>query len=260
VGATVAGAGLTSIDSKSTGEVGVAARGARVGRGEGAGTATGRKAEAAIGVGLEADRAPIGDVDKAEAVAVLTTITPTTNAGRPTRRAMDSAMTSAMTGTARTTAVALRIAVRRRTAWRARRSTGNGDLWRWTIKHGGATRRPAVGTSRVPDDPRGGPCSACRVYGAIERRCRMSAGHDPAEAIGRVTHYFSHLGVAGVSLTSRIAVGDRIHIRGHTTDLVQDIASMEVDNARVEEAGPNDDVALKVDEHVRDHDLIFRES
>jgi len=88
----------------------------------------------------------------------------------------------------------------------------------------------------------------------------MSAGHDPAESIGRVTHYFGHLGVAAVSLTSKIVVGDRIHIRGHTTDLVQEVASLEVDHARVEEAGPNDDVALKVDDHVRDHDLIFRET
>jgi hypothetical protein len=87
----------------------------------------------------------------------------------------------------------------------------------------------------------------------------MSADHDPAEAIGRVTHYFSHLSVAAVQLQAPLAVGDRIHVRGRTTDLVQDVSSMEVDHAAVEKAGPGDDVALKVDDHVRDHDLIFRE-
>jgi putative protease len=87
----------------------------------------------------------------------------------------------------------------------------------------------------------------------------MSEGHDPAQAIGRVTHYFSHLSVAAVSLTEPLAVGDRIHIHGHTSDLVQDVSSMEVDHQSVERAGPGDDVALKVDDHVRDHDLIFRE-
>jgi putative protease len=87
----------------------------------------------------------------------------------------------------------------------------------------------------------------------------MSAGHDPAEAIGQVTHYYSHLSVAAVSLTAALAVGDRVHIRGHTTDLVQDVSSMEVDRAPVGSANPGDDVALKVDDHVRDHDLIFRE-
>lgn len=88
----------------------------------------------------------------------------------------------------------------------------------------------------------------------------MSAEHDPADAIGLVTHYFSHVSVAAVSLSAPLAVGDRIHIRGHTTDIVQDVASLEVDHAPVERAGPGDDVALKVDDHVRDHDRIFREA
>jgi putative protease len=87
----------------------------------------------------------------------------------------------------------------------------------------------------------------------------MSAEHDPDDAIGLVTHYFSHLSVAAISLTAPLAVGDRIHIRGHTTDLVQEVASMEVDHAPVDRAEPGDDVALKVDDHVRDHDQVFRE-
>lgn len=88
----------------------------------------------------------------------------------------------------------------------------------------------------------------------------MSGTHEPAESIGRVNHYFSHLSVAAVQLEAPLAIGDRIHIKGHTTDLVQDVTSMEVDHAAVERAEPGDDVALKVDDHVRDHDLIYREA
>lgn len=88
----------------------------------------------------------------------------------------------------------------------------------------------------------------------------MSEGHDPDDAIGQVTHYFSHLSVATISLEAPLAVGERIHIHGHTTDLVQEVGSMEIDHAGVERAGPGDDVALKVTDHVRDHDLIFREA
>jgi putative protease len=65
--------------------------------------------------------------------------------------------------------------------------------------------------------------------------------------------------VAAVRLSAPIAVGDRIHIRGHTTDIVQDVGSLEVDHAPVDKASPDDDVAMKVDGDVRDHDLIFRE-
>jgi putative protease len=88
----------------------------------------------------------------------------------------------------------------------------------------------------------------------------MSAGHDPATAIGQVTHFFSHRSVAAIRLSAQLALGDKIHIRGHTTDLVQSVTSMEVEHARVERAGPGDDVALEVDDHVRDRDLIFREA
>lgn len=87
----------------------------------------------------------------------------------------------------------------------------------------------------------------------------MSEGHDPEQAIGTVTHYFSHLSVAAVTLTGTLNVGDRIHISGHTTDVEQTVDSMEVDHAKVESAGPGDDVALAVKDHVRDHDRIYRE-
>jgi putative protease len=87
----------------------------------------------------------------------------------------------------------------------------------------------------------------------------MSEGHDPEQAIGTVTHYFSHLSVAAVSLSKAMAVGDRIHIVGHTTDHEQTVESMEVEHEKVESAGPGDDVALAVTDHVREHDQIFRE-
>ncbi|MEX1072740.1 MAG: translation elongation factor-like protein [Chloroflexota bacterium] len=87
----------------------------------------------------------------------------------------------------------------------------------------------------------------------------MAAEHDPGTAIGTVTHYFSGLSVAAVTLTAPLAVGERIHIKGHTTDVEQNVESLQVDHAAVTSAAPGDDVALKVDGHVRDHDLLFRE-
>ena len=88
----------------------------------------------------------------------------------------------------------------------------------------------------------------------------MGTNHESADAIGTVTHYFSHLSVAAVSLMASLAVGERIHVRGHTTDLEQLLASMQVDHRSVSSAAPGDDVAIKVDDHVREGDLIYRES
>ena len=87
----------------------------------------------------------------------------------------------------------------------------------------------------------------------------MSEGHEPADAIGRVTHYFSHLSVAAIELSQPLRVGERIHIRGHTTDLEQAVDSMQIEHEPVEEAKPGDDVALHVDDHVRENDEIYRE-
>jgi translation elongation factor EF-1alpha len=83
--------------------------------------------------------------------------------------------------------------------------------------------------------------------------------HPESDAIGRVTHYYSHLAVAAVTLEAPLRVGDRIHVKGHTTDLVQAVDSLQVDHKPVERAVPGDDVALKVDDHVREHDQIYLE-
>jgi translation elongation factor EF-1alpha len=87
----------------------------------------------------------------------------------------------------------------------------------------------------------------------------MSENHDPQTAIGTISHYFSHLSVAAVQLDQPLRVGDQIHIVGHTTDHVQSVDSMQVDHKPIEEAKPGDDLALHVDDHVREHDKIYRE-
>lgn len=87
----------------------------------------------------------------------------------------------------------------------------------------------------------------------------MSEAHEASDAIGTVTHWYAHLSVAAIRLTAPLAVGDRIHVRGHTTDFEETVGSMEIDHRKVERAGPGDDVALAVEGHVREHDLIFRE-
>ena len=80
------------------------------------------------------------------------------------------------------------------------------------------------------------------------------------QRIGVVTHYYSHLSVATMRLEpgTTLHVGDVIHIHGHTTDFTQKVESLEVDRATVTEVGPNDDFGLKVIEHAREHDTVFK--
>ncbi|TAK06803.1 MAG: translation elongation factor-like protein, partial [Candidatus Manganitrophaceae bacterium] len=77
--------------------------------------------------------------------------------------------------------------------------------------------------------------------------------------IGIVTHYYSHLSVAVVQLNEGpLRVGETIHIKGHTTDLRQEVDSMEVDHQSVQEASAGQIFGLKVRDHVREHDHIYR--
>ena len=88
----------------------------------------------------------------------------------------------------------------------------------------------------------------------------MPEHHEPADAIGTVIHWYGHLSVAAVRLTAPLAAGERIHIQGHSTDLVETVTSMEIEHRKVDRAVPGDDVALAVAGHVHEHDLIFREA
>ena len=81
----------------------------------------------------------------------------------------------------------------------------------------------------------------------------------PGDRIGVVTHYYSHLSVATLRLESgTLRVGDVIHIRGHTTDFSQRVESLEINHAPATEVGPNEDFGLKVMEHAREHDVVYK--
>jgi hypothetical protein len=78
------------------------------------------------------------------------------------------------------------------------------------------------------------------------------------EAIGVVTHYYSHLGVAVVQLNKgSLKTGDRIHITGHTTDFTQTVGSMEYEHQHVDQASAGQSVGLKIADHAREHDIVY---
>ena len=72
-----------------------------------------------------------------------------------------------------------------------------------------------------------------------------------------VSHHFHNVAVAALYLQEPLEKGDRIHITGHTTDLVETIESMEIDHQPVEKAEPRDQVAIKVQGRVREGDQVF---
>ena len=78
------------------------------------------------------------------------------------------------------------------------------------------------------------------------------------EEVGRVMDFFAKPVVAGIDLTGTLKVGDKVHIQGATTDLELTVASMQVDNANVDEANPGDQIGIKVPDRVRRGDHVFK--
>ena len=74
--------------------------------------------------------------------------------------------------------------------------------------------------------------------------------------IGTVSDFFAHPVVAGIELTAPLKVGDKLHIKGHTTDLKMSVDSMQIDNEAVTEAKAGDSIGIKVSERVRQGDTV----
>ncbi len=80
----------------------------------------------------------------------------------------------------------------------------------------------------------------------------------PEIVIGRVNDFFARPVVAGVELTANLKVGDKIHIKGHTTDLELIVGSMQINTVDVEQAKAGDNVGIKVSEQVRRGDMVYK--
>ncbi len=80
----------------------------------------------------------------------------------------------------------------------------------------------------------------------------------PEEVIGKVSDFFARPVVAGIELTAPLKVGDKIHIKGHTTDIELTIDSMQINNVNVNEGKAGDAIGIKVGDLVRRGDTIYK--
>ena len=80
----------------------------------------------------------------------------------------------------------------------------------------------------------------------------------PEEVIGKVSDFFAQPVVAGIELIGTLKLGDKIHIKGHTTDMELTVDSMQINNVTVIEAKAGDHVGVKVSERVRGGDTVYK--
>jgi translation elongation factor EF-1alpha len=79
------------------------------------------------------------------------------------------------------------------------------------------------------------------------------------EEIGHITHYFPKIGVAVIEITAGVLkVGETIKIKGHTSDFTQTVDSLQQEHLQIPEIKEGGSGGLKVKEHVREGDKVFR--
>jgi putative protease len=76
--------------------------------------------------------------------------------------------------------------------------------------------------------------------------------------IGKVTDFFAKPVVAGIELSGKLKIGDKIHIKGSTTDMELVVASMQIERVNITEGKLGDLVGIKVPDRVRQGDKVYK--
>lgn len=89
----------------------------------------------------------------------------------------------------------------------------------------------------------------------------VSAAYRPQaneRLLGEVEDYFSRIGVIALTLSDSLSLGDTIHVKGHTTDLTQQVDSMQIEHQPVQNAKKGDSVGIKVNDKCRKGDAVYK--
>ena len=80
----------------------------------------------------------------------------------------------------------------------------------------------------------------------------------PYVKVGRIEHFYSKASVAVVEVTAPLKQGDKITIRGSTTNVEQTVDSMEIEHKQIPTAQPGQRVGMKVAGKVRENDIVYK--
>jgi len=76
--------------------------------------------------------------------------------------------------------------------------------------------------------------------------------------VGRIMHFFSKISVAVVELTAPLAVGDRILVKGPSTDFEQAVESMQIEHKNLQRAEAGQSIGLKLAQRAREKDAVYK--
>jgi hypothetical protein len=117
-------------------------------------------------------------------------------------------------------------------------------------------RRPPAQAARAPAPP-AARTPRRSALGAAARE-RLAAGV-PVE-VGVVVHWFPRASAALVALSRPIHLGDVVHVRGQSTDFVQEIASLALEGAPVRAGAAPQVLGVRLAARARPGDRVYRVS
>jgi hypothetical protein len=83
-------------------------------------------------------------------------------------------------------------------------------------------------------------------------------GEEDVIEIGHIAHFFLKISVAVVELSLPLAVGDRILIKGPSTDFEQTVDSMQIDRKNIPRAEAGQSIGLKLKQQVKEKDMVYK--
>jgi hypothetical protein len=76
--------------------------------------------------------------------------------------------------------------------------------------------------------------------------------------LGHVDDYFAHVGVMALKLLAPVSVGDTIRVKGHTTDITQQVESMQIEHQPVQTASVGNSVGIRISGRARRTDVVYK--
>jgi translation elongation factor EF-1alpha len=83
-------------------------------------------------------------------------------------------------------------------------------------------------------------------------------GEEKIFEIGQVKHFFSKINVAVVDLAATLSVGDRILVKGPTTDVEMTVNSMQIEHKNIQKAEAGQSIGLKLNGPAKPKDLVYK--
>lgn len=76
--------------------------------------------------------------------------------------------------------------------------------------------------------------------------------------IGKIVHYYTNIGVGIIELVEALRAGEKVHVKGSSTDFEQVVDSMQVEHQNVEAAKAGESIGVKLAEKAKENDQVFK--